>query len=540
MEAAANQTAGARATGRSLSEDFGLPPKGQGREGPPRPPPIYPYPLSAPVVREQSHIGAAGREQSHPSEGWLAIGDKFLEKAIQEKDRVLRRETVGPQDRSYGERVVPSAMLARILPERPIHRILGNPTVGKSQDNQSERFAAIVDHFNKWAPSTVDGARTVFLSLSAWASSRGTDVWDLSPGQLASFIREREAQGVDRGKRKFERAPVGSPPARSPELKRRGNDGSTVAGTVMTNLRWLVKRAGCPWEVDAPILFRIAPPRGTGTPPASYTLGIVVRLESALLDKAEYSPFVKGQVAGLLAMTRACLRLQQANAVRFDRVLHGCVQGVLHRQKAPSHAGQVKRFCLAPIMHMIEGASWYGTLRKTLAGVETGQFVMRDTNSVDGDPFRATGWAPGALRGDRFRKAQRAILVRICGLSWEEAAAFGSSSARHFAPEVALARGYPAHLRVEIGQWSQSSFQDRDLMPHERKAEEARRSAAVMPDRYAPQAKLMTAARVLTSQFKVAKAILEDKGLEAIPITGGWQILSEDKWRYKDGEVGPQ
>ena len=185
-------------------------------------------------------------------------------------------------ERAYGQRVVPSALLARALPHHVVNRILGDPSAGMLQADKAVRFKEVVLHFNKWSPSTVDGARTVLQSLASWADAWDWDVWSLSPGQVATFVREREKAAVERAvQKRLVRSPVGSPTGPPHKLRRRENDGSTVATTLSANLTWLARRGG---------------------------LGIVVRLESSLLGSSGYSPLVKGQVVGFLAMARACLR----------------------------------------------------------------------------------------------------------------------------------------------------------------------------------------------------------------------------------------
>jgi hypothetical protein len=407
-----------------------------------------------------------------------------------------------------------------------------------SQDDRAKRFEDVVDHFNKWAPSTVEGARTTLASITRWALSRGWDPWELSPGQVASYIRDKEANAVANAKRRQDKSPAASPSAPVAKVHKRHNDGSTVARTAMNSLSWLVHRAGCPWDVHAPVFARIAPPRVDGTPSGSFTLGIVLRLEMALLDSSGYNPRVKGQVAGLLAMARACLRLEQANQTRFVREEAGCAIGVTYRQKSPTYAQQVPRTCLAPLAPLIDGVSWYESLKRALEGVEVnGQFIMRDTNGPSGDPFESSEWANVPLQGARFAIAQRKILQHVCGLSWDETGSFGNSSARHWAPEVALARSVPAEQRVEIGQWSRSSLQDRDMAPHELRAEEARRVAAVLPDRYARQSKLLRAARIMTDQIHASRAVLSDRGVDAIPVLGGWEIFHDSRWKHREQDT---
>ena len=84
----------------------------------------------------------------------------------------------------------------------------------------------------------------------------------------------------------------------------------------------------------------------------------------------------------------------------------------------------------------------------------------------------------------------RAILCKVLGISEVQASLFGTSSMRHFLPNVARASGEPPEVRREIGRWAGSLA--KDLIPvdplTDHIMEPIRRGIAHLPDRYAQEA----------------------------------------------------
>ena len=88
--------------------------------------------------------------------------------------------------------------------------------------------------------------------------------------------------------------------------------------------------------------------------------------------------------------------------------------------------------------------------------------------------------------GVRLISAVREVLVSVCGLTVEQAKAFGQHSARHFLPEVAKVSKEPGTCACEVGRWSGSVTKRNEARPTpddllDRHSTDVRR----MPDLYA-------------------------------------------------------
>jgi hypothetical protein len=222
-------------------------------------------------------------------------------------------------------------------------------------------------------------------------------------------------------------------------------------------------------------------------------------------------------------MALSCLRFQQAQLaeLREGAVFCGCQEAMTLRDKHPNPTKQQARPFWIPSEGLVVNSGWLHVLQRSLSGVENGCFLWRDNNSRSGDPFEATGWKNEPCSSARALTALRTLLRRVCGLSGEQAQTFGLSSARHFLPEIALARNLSPEDRVEIGRWSGSTAQDADLTPARRQEAAASRSRCTLPDRYAPKANVVRVCKILTQQVDAAREVVSQNPT----LTGGWELL---------------
>ena len=65
---------------------------------------------------------------------------------------------------------------------------------------------------------------------------------------------------------------------------------------------------------------------------------------------------------------------------------------------------------------------------------------MRENDSPDGDPFRATKLYKRPMEKQRMRTCLRAVLIKIGGIPEAEISKYGISSLRKFLPELGKAR----------------------------------------------------------------------------------------------------
>ena len=93
------------------------------------------------------------------------------------------------------------------------------------------------------------------------------------------------------------------------------------------------------------------------------------------------------------------------------------------------------------------------------------------------------------------------IIHSVCEVPLNDASRFSKHSARHFLMAIAGHRSeHPLRL-VEIGRWSGSTAQDPDLTPSQRLDKRHQLAAGVMPDNYAPLAKIRRVCQILGDQL---------------------------------------
>ena len=186
-------------------------------------------------------------------------------------------------------------------------------------------------------------------------------------------------------------------------------------------------------------------------------------------------------VLGLLFCVLSCNRAEQANSCFITRVSDGIAHGVLVCDKHPNPDRKQSRPFWVVLDAPACGDRWFTALCTLLRGVESGCFVFRDFSGDSGDPMEAQRFLNAPLMDERLVRAIACVLVRVCGMSWAEAALFAKHAARHVLPEVAARRRVHPLRQVEIGRWSGSTAQDADLTPAAGLARRHCLQAAVMP-----------------------------------------------------------
>jgi hypothetical protein len=97
--------------------------------------------------------------------------------------------------------------------------------------------------------------------------------------------------------------------------------------------------------------------------------------------------------------------------------------------------------------------------------------------------------------------------------------------------EVGGHRDEPATRQVEIGRWSGSTAQDVDLTPAQRLAWNHQLAAGVMPDNYAPLAKVQRVCRIIGDQLLALELLWEkhaksgDRRFASLPVYGDFTVM---------------
>ena len=129
----------------------------------------------------------------------------------------------------------------------------------------------------------------------------------------------------------------------------------------------------------------------------------------------------------------------------------------------------------------------------------------------------------------RLISAVREVLVSVCGLTVEQAKAFGQHSARHFLPEAAKVSKEPGTCACEVGRWSGPVANRNEARPtRDDLLDQHSTRVRRMPDLYAQDnvaARPMVVMRRLRSRLVSAVATLG--GPQGCPLWGGWDALPQ-------------
>ena len=103
-------------------------------------------------------------------------------------------------------------------------------------------------------------------------------------------------------------------------------------------------------------------------------------------------------------------------------------------EKDPIIEKQVPSNWYVPVLGVRGTSTWAAAWEKSIEKVQEGYFIVRDTNSEDGNPVKASEWSDLPLTGARALASIRYIIVMAIGVTAVQAEAYGTSSPRHFLP----------------------------------------------------------------------------------------------------------
>ena len=486
-----------------------------------------------PLAREAGAGRGAGEYEqfdiSHEIEEARAAGGQISNTAASRDAATAAGEVITLQEIRTCQKLQAAFNLLKLFPPGACAAVLGTSQERVMGMVPAKVVSDCARALAKTGVSTLKGALSALLRALAWADDHDVahgmvfdgvdtrDFLDHVQAQAELKVRERRA--------KFDaenaaRAAKGLAPKTWPANAR---DASSARETVKTSLKWLTKH-GVQFNVDAPAVVAGGFARRAPEPKEPLSIKDVVALEDGAVDGG--NEFLSGHQAAFAKMAHASLRLEQANFCLLEFEDDGTVHGFVGKEKDPVPAKQKARpFWMASGgFRRRHGRKVLERLLEMLKGVECGCFLLRDTDSVDGDPRRATAWRNAPCTGQRALNSLRAC-VEATGRSAEWAARYGYSSCRPVLPEIACAREEPAPRRVEIGRWSGSTAKDKDLAPEQREQLRHARDLAVLPDRYARTAKVQRVCKIIHEQMSAVHTLLASGA--TLPDSAGWELMPE-------------
>lgn len=170
-----------------------------------------------------------------------------------------------------------------------------------------------------------------------------------------------------------------------------------------------------------------------------------------------------------------------------------------------------------------------------LRGVEDQHFLLRATNSPDGNPFRATAWTDGPETRARATVPLRALLAAgPYAIPKEIALTALLHGGKRFLVNAGRAALMSVAERGEVGAWAGSRAQNARVdTPRDKSAETV---SADMPDLYSAEAADEVVPEIMERLIGYCRTLVHDLGVASLPPVGGWTLFT----RFRVATSGPQ
>lgn len=307
----------------------------------------------------------------------------------------------------------------------------------------------IMDMVVSWSLSTIKGLASAWTRLTDFAAPPLPGAY--TGTQIRAFLQHVDSNARALAAERASKKPAPVQPAPG-DLARQPREGATAMATCLVALGTLEATFGLCLHTKQPVVASLeVAPRPDARPAAPFDPWLVARFEELALDE-KLDMFTRAFAAALVFISFACLRIAQAQRLDLQQIdtLLRVICAVTNRDKHPQRSKQRPRAVWAPLDGLLSVEAWLQPLLRSKEGVEDGCFTFRLHNGPASDPARATAWKGQGMSSTQVLASLRLILQRHCGMSAQQAKAYGCGSAREFLPSVALARGLPALDRNEV------------------------------------------------------------------------------------------
>lgn len=426
------------------------------------------------------------------------------------------------------DRRVEAAKLARLLPEAAVARTLGLTAPALRARPAATSAGDIVSMLVPWGVTSLSRATSTYARFIVWLrEERNMTHADEVPGcDSNAFV-------VWVGRTAKDAAATRKSGRTEPNPRADKRDGSTAEQTAREGLEFMEKNLSIRLGTTTRVFTAGKAAFTQGRPPEpseSLSVRMMAGLER-LAEDTNASEFVRAQSGAFVFMGLGTLRLAQANDCARDLgAQQGFVRCVTGQTKHPNHKKQAPGLFFVPKRGVTGSEGWLQAMTDGLAGVEDECFVLRDTDSKDGNPTTATKWQALPCTGTRAEAALQGVL-QAAGFDPGDVGDVTYSSFRHFLPNAAAARGEPPEVRNELGVWAGSVAATLEPTPTElervlkkTRADFAKR-VRKMPTLYAGAARPTYVCDIIERQVAACRA-LASGGVDKLPVRGGWSLLS--------------
>ncbi|XRB19090.1 hypothetical protein RI054_20g89360 [Pseudoscourfieldia marina] len=240
-----------------------------------------------------------------------------------------------------------------------------------------------ISHFVSWSAGYIRTSTNILRKLRSFTSNAKA----VDGLQLASFLDsiDREAR---RKKTKSSSSASAVAPAEVDGFVRTNAGGSTAAASALISLKWLAVNAGIVLPLHAPALCRFKSKKAESSA-ASPSMCLSLRAVTSLdinSKKETNDEFVRGHCAAWVFLHYSVSRLAQAQRASFVLDRGHARTMVTAREKTPVLGSARPRAFWAPTRG-IDGCGYLQSIDAMLSNLHEPTFVLRDTDSPDGDPI---------------------------------------------------------------------------------------------------------------------------------------------------------
>ena len=409
-------------------------------------------------------------------------------------------------------------------------KVLGvNITKAKSMPRDKLAADLVLVYGFGWAAGTINGGRLIWHRLTqyaqqihAWAPPQRIDGYavrqflDLVGVAAMAKYRDRVARGATK--------PHPGDAA-----------GSTAKGMAVANLKWLVARCHAPIDMASVSVQSTCKRarRYTAKAQPSFSLRMVATLSwHSELGETEY---VRGVAGGLESLPMIAQRFVNAQRSSLLSISQGVVRGSNGFDGKIGGASQVGKPFWTSERDVRGSRAWLDAIIVMLRGVEDQHFLLRATNSPDGNPFRATAWTDGPETRARATVALRALLAAgPYAIPKEIALTALLHGGKRFLVNAGRAALMSVAERGEVGAWAGSRAQNARVdTPRDKSAETV---SADMPDLYSAEAADEVVPEIMERLIGYCRTLVHDLGVASLPPVGGWTLFT----RFRVATSGPQ
>ena len=445
-------------------------------------------------------------------------------------------------------RISSLAAAARIVPFmalEQVSKLLGCPA-SVLRERPVEYVAADAIHVIGfgWAAGTINGGRLSWCRLVEFARSNVCLHARDGSVYVYGYVVRKWLDYVDSQARAKYASKHPNGTGKSTDAR-----GAAARGGQAANCLWLASNLAFPIQMDCVSVKLVVKASRRKTSKQAPALG--PRYVYILCWLVEYgeSEWVRCHAAGWLSAVMFALRhinMQRACIISMDS---DTVTGACDLDAKIKASEQTGRPMWAAARDMRGSSQWVRRLQHMRdappratneAGVvEDPHYLLRDTNSPDGDPTRATGWVDAPLIGARALKSLHALgVMSPWALEPSVVQEKTLHSSKHDLNCVSRAGGDPPGDTNEVGKWSGSIAQTAELADMTaRSALRAAHSGAplgasevdlAMPELYSRETAEEIVPAIMERQVSRLRALVASPGIAHLPQKGGWRFIPRD------------